>query len=364
LNEERAYRYWLKNSFIFHFLKVYKICINEEVYKMGYFLGVDIGSVSSNFVLMGWDGSVKDKVYLRTQGNPVKAIRKGYALIKERMPTKLDIAGVGTTGSGRHLAAIMLGADVIKNEITAHAVAASFYCPDARTIIEIGGQDSKIIILRDAVVNDFAMNTVCAAGTGSFLDQQAARLNMSIQEFGDTAVKSQQPVRIAGRCGVFAESDMIHKQQMGYPVEDIIMGLCEALARNYLNNVGKGKKIEEPVVFQGGVAANAGLIKAFEKILGMKVYVPRYYDVMGAIGVAMLAKEYMESNSSSTGFKGDSFILEGEFKTSSIECKGCPNLCEVVCIKREDEVLAYWGDRCKKWETSLNKGFGSKMRVV
>ncbi len=310
------------------------------------------------------EGKVKEKVYLRTLGNPVKAIKEGYALIKNKTEEKAEIAGVGTTGSGRHLAAVLLGADVVKNEITAHAVAASFYYPDVKTIIEIGGQDSKIIMLKEAVVNDFAMNTVCAAGTGSFLDQQAARLNIPIENFGDIAVKSGQPVRIAGRCGVFAESDMIHEQQMGYPVEDIIMGLCEALARNYLNNVGKGKKIEEPIVFQGGVAANTGLKKAFEKILNMKLNVPYYYNVMGAIGAAMLAKEYMEKNNYPSGFKGDSFILEGQFKTRSFECKGCPNLCEVVCIKRDNEVLAYWGDRCRKWETSLNKTDRSRSKVV
>jgi len=329
------------------------------------YFGVDIGSVSSNFVLMDQYCNIKRKIYLRTQGNPVKAVREGYAMVKDDMKKhNLNIKGVGTTGSGRHLAAVLLGADVVKNEITAHAVAASYLYPDVRTIIEIGGQDSKIIILRNNIVNDFAMNTVCAAGTGSFLDQQASRLNIPIEEFGDRAIKCRQPVRIAGRCGVFAESDMIHKQQMGYPVEDIIMGLCEALVRNYLNNVGKGKKIEEPIVFQGGVAANIGLKKAFEKILNMKINIPMHYEVMGAIGTAMLAREYMEQNNVSTVFKGDDFILEGEFKSSSFECKGCPNLCEVVCIKRNGEPLAYWGDRCKKWETSLNKQSRSELKVV
>ncbi len=318
---------------------------------MSYYLGVDIGSVSSNFVLMDEGSKVVRKIYLRTEGNPVKAIKEGYKLIMEGDTEQ--ILGVGTTGSGRHLADIILGADVVKNEITAHAVAASLYYPDVRTIIEIGGQDSKMIILQDAIVSDFAMNTVCAAGTGSFLDQQASRLNIPIQDFGPTALKSKQAVRIAGRCGVFAESDMIHKQQMGYPIEDILMGLCEALVRNYLNNVGKGKKIEAPVMFQGGVAANAGLKKAFEKILQMEVKIPPYYDVMGAVGAAILAREYIEQYQRASAFKGDTFIMDGQFNSSSFECKGCPNMCEVVCIKRDKEVLAYWGDRCKMWETSL-----------
>lgn len=321
---------------------------------MHYYLGVDIGSVSSNFVLLDQDNHIKSKVYMRTSGNPVQAIKEGYRIIKEEIEDVNDIKGVGTTGSGRNLANIILGADVVKNEITAHGVAALHLYPDVRTIIEIGGQDSKIILLKDEIVHDFAMNTVCAAGTGSFLDQQASRLNIPIEEFGERAIMSTQPVRIAGRCGVFAESDMIHKQQMGYPMEDILMGLCEALVRNYLNNVAKGKKIEPPIVFQGGVAANMGLKIAFEKVLGVPVQVAEHYNVMGAVGVAILAKEEV-SALNKTNFKGDEFIQGGDFKSQSFECKGCPNMCEVIGIMRDKEVLAYWGDRCKKWESSLEK---------
>ncbi|WP_054692830.1 acyl-CoA dehydratase activase [Syntrophomonas palmitatica] len=323
---------------------------------MHYYLGVDIGSVSSNFVLIDEGCQLKDKVYLRTQGNPVKALRDGFGIINKSLAgSDVQIRGVGTTGSGRYLAEVLLGADVVKNEITAHAVAASYLYPNVRTVIEIGGQDSKIIFMKNGIVNDFAMNTVCAAGTGSFLDQQSARLSIPIESFGEYALRSNQAVRIAGRCGVFAESDMIHKQQMGYPVEDIIMGLCEALVRNYLNNLARGKKLEEPIIFQGGVAANRGLRKAFEKVLDQTVQVPEHYEVMGAMGAALLAREQTRMQSLGTNFKGEQFILEGEFTTRSNECKGCPNFCEVVCIKRDNQPLAYWGDRCKKWEGSLQE---------
>ncbi|HEX3011297.1 MAG TPA: acyl-CoA dehydratase activase [Syntrophomonadaceae bacterium] len=329
---------------------------------MNYYLGVDIGSVSSNFVFLDENRRLVKKVYLRTQGNPVQAIKNGYRQLCDGFDhNRLKIRGVGTTGSGRHLAAVLIGADTVKNEITAHAIASSSIYPDVRTILEIGGQDSKIICLRQGIVHDFAMNTVCAAGTGSFLDQQASRLNLPIEQFGTYATASRQPVRIAGRCGVFAESDMIHKQQMGYPVEDIIMGLCEALVRNYLSNVAKGKKIEQPVVFQGGVAANTGIRSAFQSILGMPIQVPEDYDVMGAVGAALLAQECVMDRKSS--FKGNDYIMEGQFTSSSQECKGCPNMCEVVCIKRGPEILAYWGDRCKKWETSLNRGL-QELKVV
>ncbi|MGI6435151.1 MAG: acyl-CoA dehydratase activase [Syntrophomonadaceae bacterium] len=330
---------------------------------MHYFLGADIGSVSSNFVLLDVNQQIKAKVYLRTNGHPVNAIRQGYIMLRDEMPAEARIAGVGATGSGRHLADIMLGADVVKNEITTHAVAACHYDPDCQTVIEIGGQDSKIIILREGIVYDFAMNTVCAAGTGSFLDQQASRLGLPIELLGEQALSSTRPVRIAGRCGVFAESDMIHKQQMGYPMSDIIMGLCEALVRNYLNNVGKGKKIMSPVVFQGGVAANRGIRKAFEKALQLPVLVPDNHDVMGAIGAAILACEEVAQKMRASNFKGDGFVLQGDFKTRSLDCQGCPNLCEVACIMRDGKVLAYWGDRCRKWETSLNPARQTKAVV-
>jgi len=330
-----------------------------------YYLGVDIGSVSSNFVIMDERGKLIKKVYLRTQGNPVRAVQQGYSLIRDSLGgQRYTIKGVGTTGSGRYLASVLLGADVVKNEITAHAVAASHLCPEVRTILEIGGQDSKIILLANGIVHDFAMNTVCAAGTGSFLDQQAGRLSIPIEEFGHYAGLSKQAVRIAGRCGVFAESDMIHKQQMGYPVEDIIMGLCEALVRNYLNNVARGKGIQEPVVFQGGVAANSGLHRAFEKILGLKILVPEHFEVMGAIGAALLAQEQMQGSGSLTCFNGEEYLLEGDFSSASLDCKGCPNLCEVVCIKRDGIPLAYWGDRCKKWESTLQVAASHNLEVV
>lgn len=313
------------------------------------YLGIDVGSVSTNVVVLDPAGEVVANLYLRTQGQPVKAIKEGLATIAAQVGSEVKIRGVGTTGSGRTLAGVIAGADIVKNEITAHAVAASKEVPGAQTILEIGGQDSKIIILRDGIVVDFAMNTVCAAGTGSFLDQQAFRLNLPIEEFGDLALKAKSPVRIAGRCTVFAESDMIHKQQMGYDPSDIVAGLSEALVRNYLSNVGKGKEILPPVVFQGGVAANVGIRAAFAKALGVEIIVPKYLNVMGAIGAAMLAAEETR-RTGRTKFRGFA-ASEEDFIVSSFECKGCPNLCEVINIKVGKKVIARWGDRCGKWES-------------
>lgn len=317
-----------------------------------YYLGVDVGSVSTDIVLLDCNMNVKEKLYLRTKGKPINAIQEGFKILKNKYSDE-DIRAVGTTGSGRQISSFLIGADAVKNEITAHACASLEIDRDVRTILEIGGQDSKIIILKDGVAVDFAMNTVCAAGTGSFLDRQAERLGIPIEEFGEYALKSSSSVRIAGRCAVFAESDMIHKQQLGYNECDIINGLCEALVRNYLNNIGKGKDIKPKIFFQGGVAANKGMKASFEKALGCEIYVPKHYNVMGAIGAAIIAKEAVDK-SGTTNFKGFD-IADINFVSDSFECEGCSNRCEVVKIKNEEAVIGCFGDRCGKWTNARQR---------
>ncbi len=197
------------------------------------------------------------------------------------------------------------------------------------------------------------MNTVCAAGTGSFLDQQAYRLGIPIESFGEYALRARKPVKIASRCTVFAESDMIHKQQMGHSVEDIIAGLCEALVRNYMNNLVKSQELRQPILFQGGVAANVGMRTAFERVLGKGLVVPPDFEVMGAIGAALLAKEVVDS-SKQTRFLGFE-VGEIPYELNGFECEGCSNGCEVmevrVPVAAGQERLVRWGDRCGKWET-------------
>ena len=221
------------------------------------YLGVDVGSISTKLVLINEKNQILSHFYFRTEGNPIKAIQDGLRKLKkelERNSLKVEISGVATTGSARYLAGVITGADLVKNEITTHAKGTSFLVPEVRTIIEIGGQDSKIIILENEVAVDFAMNLICAAGTGSFLDDQAFRLKLPVERFGELALKSKNPTNIGSRCTVFCESDMIHKQQIGHKIEDIVAGLCQGLARNFLANVGKGKNIKSPIVFLGGVS--------------------------------------------------------------------------------------------------------------
>ena len=335
---------------------------------MKVYLGIDVGSVTTKVALIDEKGQYVDSYMTRTSGQPVIAVQKCLDnLISQSNGTEYEILSVGTTGSGRNLAGALVGADVIKNEITAHAVAASSAIPDVQTILEIGGQDSKIIILRDGIVTDFAMNTVCAAGTGSFLDHQAQRLNVDIKDFGDIALKSKSPARIAGRCGVFAESDLIHKQQLGYAVEDLLYGLCQALVRNYISNLALGKDLLPSISFQGGVATNKGMVKAFEEALGHKIIVPNHHQTMGAIGAAMLAMENHQFSAKPTKFKGWT-IKDMEFFSVTCTCNGCSNNCEVITILEgkdnidrnsiekisdiKGNIIARWGGTCGRWDIS------------
>ena len=231
---------------------------------------------------------------------------------------------------------------MVKNEITAHAVGTTTFYPDVRTILEIGGQDSKIILVENGVAVDYAMNTLCAAGTGAFLSSQAKRLGIEVEEIGDYALRSSHPTQIAARCTVFAESDLVHKIQMGHPKEDIIAGVCNAVAANYLNNVGKGKKIVSPVVFQGGVSKNKGVVAAFERTLGCPVIVDPNGHLMGALGVAILARK---------GSKRQVFDFSVEnmdFCTRESSCGGCSNHCEIICVYRGDQMIDSWGNRCER----------------
>jgi len=311
-----------------------------------YWLGIDIGSISTDLVLMDDSSNIKETHYLKTAGRPAEAVIGGLKLLGEKYRSE-DIRGVGITGSGRHLGAAIAGADVIKNEITAHGRAVAEVDPEIRTVIEIGGQDSKIILMRDGMIYDFAMNTVCAAGTGSFLDRQASRLGVTVEEMGDMAAAAKRAVPIAGRCAVFAESDIIHKQQTGACEDELMAGMCNALASSYMANVAKGKKLESKICFQGGVAANKGMRKAFEEILGCDVIVPKAHKVMGAYGAALLAKEKSPGSTKFAGFETGNSSIE----LKEHHCKSCTNECIVTAIESNGMVRGWIGDRCGKYSS-------------
>lgn len=306
-------------------------------------LGIDIGSISTKGVVINEAGEILSSAYIWTEGSPISATQRLVDILQGGYDrSAYEIAAVGATGSARKLVGAITGAVVVKNEITAHAIGTSTLYPDVRTIFEIGGQDSKIILLEGGVVVDYAMNTLCAAGTGSFLSSQAKRLGVAVEELGEIALRSQNPTPIAARCTVFAESDLVHKAQIGHSKEDIIAGLCKAVVSNYLNNVGKGKRLVSPIVFQGGVSKNAGVRKAFEKAVGMPVLVDANGHLMGAYGVAQIAKKSGARAAFNPAFSSKAFETRGR------NCSGCANGCEIITVYRDGELIDSWGNRCPK----------------
>jgi predicted CoA-substrate-specific enzyme activase len=261
-----------------------------------FYLGIDVGSVSANTVILDDNRMVVEEHYTRTRGQPLKTVKSILEEILGRIPLE-QFQAISLTGTGGKLLAELLGGQFV-NEIMAQAKAVSFLHPEVRTIIDVGGEDSKLVLVDyegangSFKISDFAMNTLCAAGTGSFLDQQASRLGLTIEEFGE--LRSENPPRIAGRCSVFAKTDMIHLQQIATPDYDIVAGLCFALARNFKSNIAKGRTIVKPVSFQGGVAANLGMRRAFGEVLELRegeLIIPQYYASMGAIGAALMTME-------------------------------------------------------------------------
>ncbi|NOX97544.1 MAG: CoA activase, partial [Nitrospirae bacterium] len=326
------------------------------------YLGIDVGSISTNVVAIDEEGRVLARSYLMTAGRPLEAVRQGIKEIRKGRGDCFRVIGVGTTGSGRYLIGNFVGADIVKNEITAQATAAAAIDPAVDTIFEIGGQDSKYIGLEGGAVVDFEMNKVCAAGTGSFLEEQAEKLEINIkEEFGNLALQAECPVRLGERCTVFMETNLVSHQQKGTGGKDLVAGLSYSIVDNYLNRVVGNKKIGNNIFFQGAVALNQGVVAAFEKVLGKKITVPPNNDVTGAIGVALCARESQRVKSleskveSKSKFKGFEAVSEAKYELRSFECPDCPNHCEIREVRVENEQSLFYGSRCEKYNVDKEK---------
>ncbi len=319
-------------------------------------LGVDIGSISTNLVLINEQGEVIARQYLWTRGQPIQAVMQGLQEFSRQVGGLVDIQGVGTTGSGRYLIGRLIGADLIKNEISAQARASREIDPAVDTIFEIGGQDSKYISLDHGTIVDFEMNKVCAAGTGSFLEEQAQALNVDLEEFGDRALTARSPINLGERCTVFIGSEVIHHQQNRTELENLLAGLGYSTVYNYLNRVVGSKKVGNKIFFQGGVAANKAVVSAFEEILHKPVIVPPNHDVTGAWGIALLARDAQIEKTRFRGFD----LAQQDYQTETFTCRQCSNECEINRIAFGRQPPVYYGGRCEKYE---NGGRGQKSNL-
>jgi predicted CoA-substrate-specific enzyme activase len=314
------------------------------------YLGIDIGSVSTNLTLVDDEGLVIKEIYLRTQARPIEVVHQGLQEIEREVGDKVRIRGVGTTGSGRELIGELIGADTIVDEITAHKTGAAFI-GDAMigkkvdTIFEIGGQDAKFISIADGIVVDFTMNEACAAGTGSFLEEQAEKLNVSIvNQFADLAFSSERPLRLGERCTVYMEQDVSAYLKKGAAKNDIIAGLAYSVVQNYLNRVVRGRKIGSVIFFQGGTAYNDAVAAAFSEVLGQEIIVPPYNGVIGAIGASLLVREKVQALGVESGFRGYD-LTAINYKLREFTCQGCTNYCDIQEFNVEGN-KTFWGDKC------------------
>lgn len=337
---------------------IYPIPESDSPYEV--YLGLDIGSLSTNVVLIDRENRVVARRYLPTASKPLEAIRRGLSEIADEVGNKVVVKGAGTTGSGRYLTGDFIGADLIRNEITAQATAAIKFDPKVDTIFEIGGQDSKYISIDNGVVVDFEMNKVCAAGTGSFLEEQSEKLDINIiGEFGDMALNACQPAGLGDRCTVFMESDLNAFQQKGVEKENLVGGLAYSIVHNYIQKVVRKKRIGDHILFQGGVTNNRAVVAAFEKVTGKKIHIPPHFDVTGAIGAAMLARDHVIENKLETRFKGFD-ISKIPYTVDKFTCKACSNQCEIRRVRIEGESKPlYFGGRCELYEKDDRKGKGA-----
>jgi predicted CoA-substrate-specific enzyme activase len=315
------------------------------------YLGIDVGSISTNLVLLDDQGRLLAKRYLRTASRPIEAVLRGLGELGREIGARVRVRGAGVTGSGRSMIADLVRADLVRNEITAQARAAVFMDPEVDTVFEIGGQDSKYISIRDGRVRDFEMNRACAAGTGSFLEEQAERLGVPVKDrFQELALAAEAPCDLGERCTVFMESALSSRLQRGAGREDLLAGLAYSIVQNYMGRVVGSRPVGRRILFQGGTAFNKSVAAAFEAHLGREIAVPPHHDVTGAIGMALLAQEHMERTGAASSFRGFD-LARLSYELDSFTCDGCENACAInrVRLEGEDRPLLF-GGRCDKFD--------------
>jgi predicted CoA-substrate-specific enzyme activase len=303
------------------------------------YLGIDIGSTSTKAVLLTPGREVIAGFYTRTASQPIQAVQVIFEAIcdvAENNGLHFNIRGAGTTGSGRKFTGTILGADIMPDEITAHAKAAYELDPETDTIIEIGGQDSKFTLMHDGMVTFSVMNNVCAAGTGSFIEEQAKKLECPLSEYSNRAEKTCAPLA-SDRCTVFMERDLNHYLGEGYAVNEILAAVLHATRENYLSKVATTAKIGSKIFFQGATAKNKALVAAFEQKLGKPIRVSKFCHLTGAMGVAL---ELCDLNMSRTNFRGLD-LYKKTIPASSEICQLCTNHCKLKVAEIDGEIVAY-----------------------
>jgi len=303
------------------------------------YAGIDIGSTSTKCILIDKTRKPVAGFYTYTAGKPlsaVKSILEALENLAEKKKIELVIAGIGTTGSGRNFIGKILNADLIIDEITSHAVAAYELNPETDTIIEIGGQDAKFTLMHNGNVTFSQMNSVCAAGTGSFLQEQAKKLGCSISDYALKSENVSSPLA-SDRCAVFMERDISHLLNAGYSVSEILATALHSVTENYLKKVAIEASIGKNICFQGATAKNRMLVAAFEQRLNKPIYVSKYCHLTGALGTALMLREKQISKST---FRGTGIYRE-KIEIETETCSLCTNNCCISLATVSGEKVAF-----------------------
>lgn len=312
------------------------------------FIGLDAGSISINIAFVDEAGVVFETDYTLTEGDIINNIKKAFTRLSKKLPANIDILGSGVTGSGHEISAALLGADVYETELDAHAEATLHLLPETQVIFDIGGQDSKVMYIEDGELDEAGMNKKCGAGTGSFLDAQADRLGIPIDQFGETGLKAKKPYSFSSMCTVFVGRDLIAEQAKGNTKENIIAGLHRSLAMNFFATLGINKRsLKTPIAFQGGVATNIGVKRAMEDLLfeargeRIELSIPMHHKVMGAIGMALFARDGVKGRGAFRGIETIQNITSEFTECTRANDLGCNKgmLCDLVHLSRGNEVL-------------------------
>lgn len=307
------------------------------------YMGIDIGSVMVKGIIIDEYDNIITSSSLYVKGDIVNSTKDVLRELKKNIDlNKYQVVSIGVTGRGRKLIGILLDADVIKNEITTTYKGVINIYPNARTILEIGGQEGKIINILDGKINNYDINSLCSTLTGSFLDKLCEKINIKITSLNEIVRNSKNNIEIIPRCSVFAENDLLYKIQEGYSKEDIANGVCLGISKNYVNNVIENKKIKGPIIFIGGVSKVNMIAKDISGLLNEKIIVPKNSLYIGAIGVAIMSKESKKEHI--FHFNIDELNIETRIE----KCMNCSNKCGIVTIYRNNKLIDYWGNKCDK----------------
>ena len=310
-------------------------------------MGIDVGCIYVKGVVIDEYDNIISSCCVENLEDPVKSVKQAVLKMKEDIDLeKYKVVSVGVTGSARKLVGILLGGQVIKNEITALSVGVIRMYPNVKTIIDIGGEDAKIISVNNGVVTDYSFNSSCNTGYGSFIDSLAKKMRINIESISDMALKGNS-IDVTNNCVVFAESNLLHKMQEGYKKEDILAGACKAISQNYIHAIAKGKKIMPPIVFCGGVSKNLYVVKYLEKTFEEKIIVNKNSYLMCAIGIAIMARDSKLEHV--FDFNIDNYNIE----TKLINCINCSNNCEIIHVYKNNNLVDMWGNKCDKMEKNV-----------